>query len=532
MVPESGSATAGLDVRRYVRLLRRHALLVVVLTLVLGIGAYAYSARKAPTYESTAQLLYSPQVNVNDPLNENYVDPTTQELALQNAVTIITGPTIGKAVATQLKNAAAVPGFSVSAAVTTSDVNASTPIDNGVAVTVDSTSALWAATLANEYGQAFASYSTTNEIAKLQSAIAAVATQMKMVSPASAAYASYLSDYQELQILVATTKNSGGDFSLAMPAVASGVPISPKPKRSAAIGAILGLVLGIAIAFLIEKLDTRLHDRHQVAQITNMPLLGRIGRISSEALAKSPLVVLTEADSRAAEAIRMLRSNLQFASLGEENRVLMVTSPLKSEGKSLLSANLAASLALAGSRTVLVDADLRRPRVSSIFNVPNTHGVSTVIAGLSTLDEALQTYEIDSGGRTLKVRGNGNRPEVLDAAAPSPLALLTSGPIPPNPGEMVASRRFAEIIHELVERGYDHVLIDSPAFLAVGDTAALASATDGILLLVNLKLDTRTTLDEACDFLEQLPPRKLGVITNMDGSGKGDHYYYHYRQST
>ena len=527
MVPESGSTTAGLDVGRYLRLVRRHALLVVVLTLALGIGAYAYSARKAPIYESTAQLLYSPQVNVNDPLNQNYVDPTTQELAMQNAVTIITGPKIRSAVATQQTSAAAVPDYSVSAAVTTSDVNASTPTDNGVAITVQSTSAIWAANLANKYAEAFASYSTTSQIARLQSAIAAVKTQMKLVAPGSAAYASYLSDYQQLQILVASTQNSGGDFSVAVPAVASSVPISPKPKRSAAIGAVLGLILGVAIAFLIEKLDTRLRDRHQVGELTKLPLIGRIGRIPSDALAKGPLVVLTEADTRAAEAIRMLRSNLQFASLGEENRVLMVTSPLKSEGKSLLTANLAASLALAGSRVALIDADLRRPRVGSIFEMPNTQGVSTVIAGLSTLDEALQTYVIDSGGRTVKVRGNGDRPQVLDAAAPTALTLLTSGPIPPNPGEMVASRKFAEIVHELVERGFDQVLIDSPAFLAVGDTAALARATDGILLLVNMKLDTRTTLDEACDFLDQLPPKKLGVIINMESSGKDQRYHYY-----
>jgi len=525
VVPESGSATAGLDMRRYLRLVRRHALLVVVLTLVLGIGAYAYSARKAPIYESTAQLLYSPQVNVNDPLNQNYVDPTTSELAMQNAVTIISGPSIGKTVSDQLTSA--VPDYSVSAAVTTSDVNASTPVDNGVAVTVDSTSATWAARLANQYATAFAAYSTNNEITKLQGAMAAVKTQLNMTSVGNPAYTSYLADYQQLQILIATTQKSGGDFSIGTPAYASSVPISPKPKRSAAIGAILGFVLGFGIAFLIEKLDTRLRDRHQVAEITKLPLIGRVGRISSDALAKGPLVVLTEADTRAAEAIRMLRSNLQFASLGEENRVLMVTSPLKSEGKSLLTANLAASLALAGSRVALIDADLRRPRVSSIFNVPNTHGVSTVIAGLSTLDESLQTYEIEGGSRTVKVRGNGDRPQVLDAAAPTPLTLLTSGPIPPNPGEMVASRRFAEIIHELVERGYDHVIVDSPAFLAVGDTAALASATDGILLLVNMKLDTKTTLDEACDFLKQLPPKKLGVIINMDTSGKSQRYHYY-----
>ena len=120
-------------------------------------------------------------------------------------------------------------------------------------------------------------------------------------------------------------------------------------------------MLGVGLAFLREKLDTRLHDHREVGEIMELPVIGRVAKIPVEALAKGSLVVMSEADGRAAESMRVLRSNLQFASLGEENRMLMVMSAQKGEGKSLVTANLAASLALAGKHVVLVDADLGDP---------------------------------------------------------------------------------------------------------------------------------------------------------------------------
>jgi Mrp family chromosome partitioning ATPase len=239
---------------------------------------------------------------------------------------------------------------------------------------------------------------------------------------------------------------------------------------------------------------------------------------------------MTDTDARAAESIRVVRTNLQFASLGEAHQVIMVMSAQKGEGKSLLTANLAASLALAGKKVLLIDADLRRPRVHSIFGVRNTLGLSSVIAGFCSLDDALQTRDLDAP-KIVTVRGNGDGPQTPASDTLPPLTLLTSGPIPPNPGEMVASRRLATIIRELAARGFDYVFIDSPAFLAVGDAAALAAVADAIFLLVNLKLTNRPTLEEARDFLEPLPPAKLGVVTVMDDAGKGERYHY-YTQNT
>jgi len=240
--------------------------------------------------------------------------------------------------------------------------------------------------------------------------------------------------------------------------------------------------------------------------------------------------------------------------------VLIVMSSQMGEGKTLLTSNLAASLALAGKSVVLIDADLRRPRVHSIFGISNARGVTSVLAGFCSLDDALQTYDL-GGPKVVTASGNGKRSQTFDPEGLSQLTLLTSGPIPPNPGEMVASSQFAALIRQLVEgraggagaargvsgvrsgglagrsdlrgdrplrhKGFDYVLIDSPAFLAVGDAAALAAGADAIVLLVNMKMTTRPMLEEARDFLRPLPANKLGVVTVMDSVGNGERYHYY-----
>ena len=520
-----------MDVRRYLTIVRRHIVVIVVLAIALGGAAYAYSASKTPTYESTAQLLYVPQLNIQDPLSQSYTDPTTQELQMQSAVTLVTGPQIDQRVMTQVGDTKALPDYSVAAAISTSDVNASTPTDNGVAVTVDSANAKWAAKLANLYAQAFVTYSMQKDRASIASAIAAVTAKLKQFqTPAQKSTEDYTLLTQSLNSLEILSSTTTGNFSVAVPAYTSGVPISPKPKRSATIGAILGLLLGVGFAFLRDKLDTQLHDHREVSEIVHLPVIGRVSRIPEQALAKGSLVVMRDTAARAAESIRVVSTNLQFASLGEAHQVIMVMSANKGEGKSLLTANLAASLAIAGKKVLLIDADLRRPRVHSIFGVRNTLGLSSVIAGFCSLDDALQTRDLDAP-KVVTVRDNGNGPQTPTSDTLPPLTLLTSGPIPPNPGEMVASRRLASIIRELAAKGFDYVFIDSPAFLAVGDAAALAAVADAIFLLVNLKVTNRPTLEEARDFLEPLPPAKLGVVTVMDDAGKGERYHY-YTQSS
>ncbi len=293
-----------------------------------------------------------------------------------------------------------------------------------------------------------------------------------------------------------------------------------------------GLVLGVAYALLREKFDTRLRSYREVADLMGLAVVGRIPIIPAQSLQRGPLVVVTEAEGRAAEALRALRGNIEFVSLGAEHRILMMVSAQKGEGKSLVMANLATTLALSGKKVVLVDADLRRPKVHTLFNVRNAKGVSSVVAGITRLEDSLQSVTPLTPTR-VRTGGDGNRPGATDTnyGPESRLWLLTSGPIPPNPGEMVASRPFEELVSTLAGMSFDYVLIDSPAFMSVGDATALARYVDGILVLVNMEKARRPLLEEARDFLDLLPAQRLGVITVADrGAGHERYHYYTARE--
>ena len=263
------------------------------------------------------------------------------------------------------------------------------------------------------------------------------------------------------------------------------------------------------------------------------PILGRIPRIAKKALEHGVLLTITEPTSAAAEAFRMLRSNLDLAQVDGDLSSVLVTSSVQGEGKSVTACNLAVSLALAGKRIVVVDGDLRRPRVHTYFGLSNDVGVSTVAAGRTKLTSALQSVSLRPC--------SGNGPAAAAAASLADdgsqvvprLIVLPSGPLPPNPGEVVASKRFAAIINQLEEET-DLVIVDSPALLAVGDTAALAAKVDGMVYLVDMKLMRRPMLEEAARRLGQVPCRKLGlvVIRHSQSSAhyRGHYYYYTYGQ--
>lgn len=521
--------SAGIDVRRLLVIIRRNAIIIVALTVALGFAAYAYAASQIPMYSASALLLFEPQLDITNPLNQGYSDSNSQELQMQSAVTVIGGPEISKRVRGPLGDPAKWPAHSVSASISSSDVAAAGSLGNGITVTVDSPDPEWAAEAANAYAQEFRDYRIEVEQARIARAQTVIEQKLKeFQTPEQKASSDFFILSERLRDLEILSATATGSFGLAVPANPPGTPYAPQPRRSALMGGALGFLLGIGIAFLREKLDTKLHSYRDVREIMQLPVIGRIASIPQEALDKGPIVVVSEAEGRAAESLRVLRSNLEFASLGEENRVLMVASAQKGEGKSLIAANLAASLALAGKKVVLVDADLRRPRIHSLFKVRNAHGISSVIAGLGELDDALQSVD-PLGNVLVHTGGDGDRPPTGDDSfdAGSRLWLLTSGPISPNPGEMVASRRFAAIIQQLAAMPFDYVLIDSPAFMAVGDATALAGSVDAIILLVNMKMTRRPLLEEARDFLAPLPATKLGVVTVMDSTGKGERYHYY-----
>lgn len=265
-------------------------------------------------------------------------------------------------------------------------------------------------------------------------------------------------------------------------------PVSPQPVRNLGLGLVVGLLLGAGSALVRDFVDTSVNSAEDVAAEVDAPLLGAIAFDSS---ARSlPLVTDLDPHSPRVESFRVLRTNLQFVDVDTPDKVFVLTSALPEEGKTTTSVNLAITLAQAGARTLLVEGDLRRPRASAALGMDNSVGVTTVLLGAVSLDEALQKHPH------------------------SDLHVLGSGAIPPNPADLLQSRAMADLVAEARSR-YDVVIVDAPPLLPVTDGALLAAAADGALLVVRHGRTTTDQLRHARERLEQVDARVVGTVLNM-----------------
>jgi len=297
-----------------------------------------------------------------------------------------------------------------------------------------------------------------------------------------------------------------GDTSVMVISEASipGGPIKPNVKMNIMIAMLLGLMLFIIIAFLLEYLDNTLKTPDDVTRELDLPTLGVIPRMDKKNSPEgfSGLITDSRPKSPIAEAYRTLRTNIGFASVDKKYRTILISSTNPQDGKSTTSANLAVAMAQAGNRVVLVDCDLRKPILHKTFGQENSRGFSNLIMQEMPLSDVAKKVE-----------------ENLD--------LITSGPIPPNPSEMLNSSKTRSLWAELM-KNYDYVLIDSPPILAVADASILASQTEGVLLITK---SGTTRIDLGRKAKEQLLTANaniIGVVINEMKSDTQDYYYYYY----
>lgn len=281
-------------------------------------------------------------------------------------------------------------------------------------------------------------------------------------------------------------------------------PVSPNPVRNLGLGLMLGLLLGFGCAVLREMMDTSVKSPEDITKSIDVPLLGAI---AFDGTAKSrPLVTDLDSHSPRVESFRVLRTNLQFVDVDTPDKVFIVTSALPEEGKTTTSVNLAITLAQAGARTLLIEGDLRRPRASFLLGLDNSVGVTTVLLGTVTFDDALQKHPL------------------------SDLHVLGSGAIPPNPADLLQSKAMAELIQQARSR-YDMVIIDAPPLLPVTDGALLAAGSDGAIIVVRHGRTTTDQVSHARDRLDQVDARVVGTVLNMvptRGNQGGYGYGYGY----
>src|SRR3954463_297259 len=294
-------------------------------------------------------------------------------------------------------------------------------------------------------------------------------------------------------------------LTTTQPASVPTVPVAPRKSLNLALGLLVGVALGAGGALLREQLNTTVKTPDDIESLTgSVPL----GLVPFDPMAKSqPLVTADQADSRA-EAFRMLRTNLRFADVDNPPRTIVVTSSMPNEGKSTSACNIALTLALTGSKVVLVEADLRKPRVCEYLGLDSGAGLTNVLAGQNGLDEVLVPWRRQT------------------------LTVLPSGPVPPNPSELLGSQHMGNLLKALAA-GFDYVIVDTPPLLPVTDAAVLATLTDGALLIARHGKSSRDDVERAAHSLEAVNARLLGTVLNavpVRARGYGYAYGYGYSE--
>jgi capsular exopolysaccharide synthesis family protein len=285
-------------------------------------------------------------------------------------------------------------------------------------------------------------------------------------------------------------------------------PVGSGGMMQVLLAAAIGLVLALGAAFLLEYLDDTVKSPEDMARTTGLTTLGAITRIAGESPSEK-LVTVRHPKSPISEAYRVMRTNLQFSTLDQSLKSLVITSPSPMEGKSTTMANLGVVMAQAGKSVILVDSDLRRPMLHKIFGLPNKEGLTdALLQDESMLDGHFQETGIEN------------------------LRVLTSGPLPPNPSELLGSQRMQHLVKRL-EKEADIVLFDTPPALPVTDAAVLATQADGVLMVADAGKTRRSAARQAVEGLRKVGVNLLGFAVNrlpLRGSG-GYYYYYQYYYS-
>jgi len=332
-------------------------------------------------------------------------------------------------------------------------------------------------------------------------------------------YTTLLQRYRELEI---TKNDHPNNVSVATYSRVPGAPIGPPRVRNVVIAFLLSLVAGIGIAFLLDYLDDTLKSVENVDRYIQLPTLalipsthnerarlkGRVpGSVGAEDSGATALALIEDVRSPVAEAYRHLRTSLLLSSAGQPPKSILVTSSQPSEGKTTTAVNTAVMLAQTGAEVLIVDCDLRRPRIHAHFNIANTSGVTNYLSGEKNLDDLLRPYE----------------------KLPN-LKLLTSGPVPPNPAELLGSDEMRKLLNVLGER-FTHIIIDSPPAISFTDASVLSTLVDGVMLVVHGGRSSRAVVRRAKQQLTDVGAHIFGVVLNNVKLESQDYYYGGYYAS-
>ena len=511
-----------LDLRDYFRVLRRRKWIIIVTVLVCLGASMALTLTQDPVYVAHAAV-YRPTRFVDqvfDPTSQQ--SDTTKDRELNNEIQLMNTPKIRQSVADKL-------GYEPEP----TSIGGREGTDF-IDIAVEGGDAKRSAASANAFAAEYIEVHRQLSVKNLQDAANVVTDQIKILDDQLAAIAadqavnpfaahgpnnrivdqreqdqldflaqrdSFQEQLHNYQLGIQLAQTDGTEI-----ATEAGVPTEPKnenPITNIIAGLAIGLVLGIALAFLREYLDDRIKARDDLETASGQTVIGLVPQLADwKSRDTTQLVAVQQPRSPAAEAYRSVRTSVEFLSLDQPLGSLQVTSAMAGEGKTTTLANLAVTFARVGQRVIVLCCDLRRPRVHEFFGLSNRVGFTSMLLGEAPASEAIQP-----------VQGS------------LPIGLVASGPLAPNPAELLASKRAVTVIEEL-DSQCDLLLIDSPPVLPVTDAQVISGLVDGVLLVSSSGTSTKRDVRRAVELLHQVDAPLIGAILNNVHSKHESVYMY------
>ena len=529
MPPSYNQATSNLELRDYMSILRRRRVLIALITGAVVVVTLAYSLTRTPLYEAKAQVIIQSRES-DKVLGANIgadADAIRREILLMQSNQYVT------AVKARL-------GY-----LPKPDLEANTQVTPAVRITISNPDAARAAKEATDFAEAYVAERRKAIGADLAASVAEIKTQMgnlpielaadreqiaaltlkieastdpaqtavmqaqidqlmAQVAPSATDGRMSILQGQLDQLNTAQASNAGKGRFVVSTAQVPDSPVYPTPARNALLALFGGLVLGLAVAFVRDYFDDTLRTKEDLDNASGgITVLGIIPAIDGwRDRGTARLESVSHPNSAASEAYRGLRTSIEFLAVDEKLRIIHVTSSTSGEGKSTTSANLAVTLARAGKRVILIDCDLRRPRLHQFFGMDNSVGFTSVVLGSSRIEDA-----------------------VVPVPGVPGLLVLSSGPPPPNPSELLSTKTVQAKLDALAQSA-DYVVIDSPPLLPVSDSIVIAGLADITVLVVTARTTARRSLHRSIELLGQVDAPLEGIVFN--GVGNEGTYGYGY----
>jgi succinoglycan biosynthesis transport protein ExoP len=472
------------------RVFRRRKLVILAAIIAVPLGAFLYSQSQPTEYTASATLLFEPAAEAG---------VTEQEREAATFETLASLPAVAADAAKKLGSAGNINEVLGHVEVSTANERA-----NLTTVSASSESPQRAAEIANAYSEAYIDFRREADKAPLKKNIAVIEAQIGELSAEEAAGPKGGLLREQLNTLEVEEALQTGSTSLVQEASAPSSPSKPKTKRNVLIGLVIGIVLGLALAAIIERLDRHVRSIEELEELFGLPIIARIPKSNNFKNASVEHMM----GAIESEAFRTLRTNIRYLNINRELNTILIASPEPNDGKSTVTRGLAGAMAQTGDSVILVEADLHKESAFRYGSGYRQEGLSGVLVGAPLEDSVLH----------VPIAGTKAREERT-------LPVLPSGPIPPNPTELLESDRMRDLLVELAER-YEYVIIDSPAIGVVSDAMALVPQVSGILTVGGIG---RTTREGAARFMEQLQMsgnRPLGLIATMISARSSQYAYY------